>query len=203
MPTPRGFSQAATSFFGSWCQGIHPVPIMNFTQQNTTKNKDARVHCTVLEQPPQTTSTTRRTPHPKAGRPVQTNQQPGPKTNHPTRALSQDPTVCQDRLTTPDLTAQDNKAKTVDVPPDRPTRRTHGTGTDPNCRSMDYQPQNPPRTASPTRRQPKLLRKEVIQPHLPVRLPCYDLVLIAGPTFDRSLPNGLGHGLRVLPTFMT
>ena len=32
-----------------------------------------------------------------------------------------------------------------------------------------------------------LLRKEVIQPHLPVRLPCYDLVLITNPTFDGSL----------------
>ena len=31
-----------------------------------------------------------------------------------------------------------------------------------------------------------LLRKEVIQPHLPVRLPCYDLVPIASPTFDGS-----------------
>jgi hypothetical protein len=33
-----------------------------------------------------------------------------------------------------------------------------------------------------------LLRKEVIQPHLPVRLPCYDFVPIASPTFDHSLP---------------
>src|SRR6266700_5039589 len=48
-----------------------------------------------------------------------------------------------------------------------------------------------------------LLRKEVIQPHLPVRLPCYDFVPIAGPTFDGSLPCGLGHRLRVLPTFVT
>jgi hypothetical protein len=48
-----------------------------------------------------------------------------------------------------------------------------------------------------------LLRKEVIQPHLPVRLPCYDFVPIASPTFDRSPPYGLGHGLRVLPTFVT
>ena len=31
-----------------------------------------------------------------------------------------------------------------------------------------------------------LLRKEVIQPHLPVRLPCYDFVPIANPTFDHS-----------------
>jgi hypothetical protein len=36
-----------------------------------------------------------------------------------------------------------------------------------------------------------LLRKEVIQPHLPVRLPCYDLVLITDPTFDSSLPQGV------------
>ena len=48
-----------------------------------------------------------------------------------------------------------------------------------------------------------LLRKEVIQPHLPVRLPCYDFVPIAGPTFDGSLPYGLGHRLRVLLTFVT
>ncbi len=37
-----------------------------------------------------------------------------------------------------------------------------------------------------------LLRKEVIQPHLPVRLPCYDFVPIASPTFDSSLPQGVG-----------
>ena len=48
-----------------------------------------------------------------------------------------------------------------------------------------------------------LLRKEVIQPHLPVRLPCYDFVPIADPTFDGSLPEGLGHRLRALPTFVT
>ena len=49
-----------------------------------------------------------------------------------------------------------------------------------------------------------LLRKEVIQPHLPVRLPCYDFVPIADPTFDSSLPDtGLGRRLRVLPTFVT
>ena len=57
--------------------------------------------------------------------------------------------------------------------------------------------------AGPLRQQKvKLLRKEVIQPHLPVRLPCYDFVPIANPTFDGSLTS-LGHRLRVLPTFMT
>ena len=32
-----------------------------------------------------------------------------------------------------------------------------------------------------------LLRKEVIQPHLPIRLPCYDLTPIIEPTFGHSL----------------
>src|SRR3954453_13239101 len=49
----------------------------------------------------------------------------------------------------------------------------------------------------------RLLRKEVIQPHLPVRLPCYDFVPIASPTFDDSPHKWLGHRLRVLPTFVT
>ncbi len=44
-----------------------------------------------------------------------------------------------------------------------------------------------------------LLRKEVIQPHLPVRLPCYDFVPIADPTFDSSLP----HGVRPLASGVT
>ncbi len=39
-----------------------------------------------------------------------------------------------------------------------------------------------------------LLRKEVIQPHLPVRLPCYDFVPIADPTFDSSLHKGWATG---------
>jgi len=42
----------------------------------------------------------------------------------------------------------------------------------------------------------------VIQPHLPVRLPCYDLALVTGLTFDGSLSEELGHRLRVLPTSM-
>ena len=37
----------------------------------------------------------------------------------------------------------------------------------------------------------ELPRKEVIQPHLPVRLPCYDFTPVTGPTFDGSLPKGV------------
>ena len=47
-----------------------------------------------------------------------------------------------------------------------------------------------------------LHRKEVIQPHLPIRLPCYDLTPIIEPTFDCCLRYRLAHRLRVFPTFM-
>ena len=49
-----------------------------------------------------------------------------------------------------------------------------------------------------------LPRKEVIQPHLPVRLPCYDFAPVTSLTLNSSLPDksGLGHWLRALPTSM-
>jgi hypothetical protein len=57
------------------------------------------------------------------------------------------------------------------------------------------------RRTAPCRAGPEgLPRKEVIQPHLPVRLPCYDFTPVTSPTFDGSLPEGLGHRLRVLLT---
>ena len=48
-----------------------------------------------------------------------------------------------------------------------------------------------------------LLRKEVIQPHLPIRLPCYDFTPIIGPPFGsvllavRLLTSGIAdsHGV--------
>ena|ERR1041385_474815 len=75
----------------------------------------------------------------------------------------------------------------VDVLPGEPVSRTaeaiDGTGA---CRSKSS----------------GIPRKEVIQPQLPLRLPCYDFTPIIDPTFDGSLPCGLGHRLRVLPTFV-
>src|SRR5690606_32939085 len=47
----------------------------------------------------------------------------------------------------------------------------------------------------------RLLRKEVIQPHLPVRLPCYDFVPIASPTFTHSLPQGVGPQIADMADF--
>ena len=45
----------------------------------------------------------------------------------------------------------------------------------------------------------ELPRKEVIQPHLPVRLPCYDFTPITSPTFDGSLPEGWVTGFGCYP----
>ncbi len=47
-----------------------------------------------------------------------------------------------------------------------------------------------------------LPRKEVIQPHLPVRLPCYDFTPITDPTLDACLACALARRLQVLPTFV-
>ena len=70
LPAPRGLSQAPTSFFGSWYQGIHRVLLKtwhNKKHYNTQRNPppsekghprrdigssryiDARVHCAVLK----------------------------------------------------------------------------------------------------------------------------------------------------------
>ncbi len=41
-----------------------------------------------------------------------------------------------------------------------------------------------------------LLRKEVIQPHLPIRLPCYDFTPVTAPAFDSLSPASGVNGFR-------
>ena len=48
----------------------------------------------------------------------------------------------------------------------------------------------------------KLLRKEVIQPQVPLRLPCYDFTPITDHTFGACLPCGLAQRLLVQPAFV-
>ena len=47
-----------------------------------------------------------------------------------------------------------------------------------------------------------ILRKEVIQPQVPLRLPCYDFTPVADPTVVRCPLERLAHGRRVEPTPM-
>ena len=49
---------------------------------------------------------------------------------------------------------------------------------------------------------PRFLRKEVIQPQVPLRLPCYDFTPVAEPTVVACFPCGLAQRLRVNPTPM-
>ena len=52
------------------------------------------------------------------------------------------------------------------------------------------------------RRPRRFSRKEVIQPHLPIRLPCYDFTPITDHTLGASLPCGLVWRLLVQPAFV-
>jgi hypothetical protein len=137
-----------------------------------TKNSDARVHYADLKQHTQRhqpTTTHQPTPHNTTrGRQAGGSDAaaPGHQRHHPTRARCLRTQQCApSHLTT--------TRKFVDVPP--MSHRTQHT--------------RPHGVALGSGTSYRLLRKEVIQPHLPVRLPCYDFVLIAGPTFDRSPPQ--------------
>ncbi len=54
----------------------------------------------------------------------------------------------------------------------------------------------------PVRAWRSILRKEVIQPQVPLRLPCYDFTPVADPTVVGCLHCWLAHRLRVEPTPM-
>ena len=103
-----------------------------------------------------------------------------PKGSHP-----QDRTACPIR-----------RSPSARVPSRDPRRRRDVGGRNSqrstwSFRDIDTRTGTEPRSRT-SRRCQMLLRKEVIQPHLPVRLPCYDFTPIAGPTFGSSLQR-LGH----------
>lgn len=162
----------------------HTPPKKRGARDTTLTNKDARIHYTILKQHTPTNPTTH---HTASG-----NQQ----------AQDNPQTTCLRVLSEPRQCAMTTPPHSEIQPP---THHTHSAASN-NGGLFDVSPMNthPPQPPSGHARECcVLLRKEVIQPHLPVRLPCYDFVPIADPTFDSSLPEGLGHRLRVLPTFMT
>ena len=100
LPTPRGLSQAPTSFFGSWCQGIHRVPLITwqlqmmlastvqFSKYGRSRHLDRRVprlaHSLEIQCEQCVTEAVRRDVGPVQGR---TKERPFP----------QDPTACSAR----------------------------------------------------------------------------------------------------------
>ena len=173
LPAPRGLSQVTTSFIGSWCLGIHRLPLVACCYY-----KDARVHCEVLNIRAGARSTGRLAdgagPHRRSGRTTETS---GPNSVPRSRRPSRDVPLLREAGCTDsrEPTRLNGQCSTFRCLLDRArSARNRGTWT-----------------GRPVMR---LLRKEVIQPHLPVRLPCYDLVLIASPPFDGSLHKGWATG---------
>jgi hypothetical protein len=60
LTAPPGLSRPPTSFIGSWCQGIHRLPLKTYLQY--AENKDARVHYAHLNKQPTHTHTRNTSP---------------------------------------------------------------------------------------------------------------------------------------------
>jgi hypothetical protein len=209
LTAPRGLSRPPTSFIGSWCLGIHRAPLLTWPQMlastvqfsnNNRKYQRSADACPNF-----------------SGwfiRPVETGGPRGDKPQPPPPRLATGVGVHSLR------TQQRARQATRWSDPFHAPRRKQYWGRPPEatCRIVNVPPlsttqetnvpgvaclDDPPSTLWWSVERLVLLRKEVIQPHLPVRLPCYDFVPIAGPTFDGSPSCELGHRLRVLPTFVT
>jgi hypothetical protein len=168
----------------------HPPCALN----NLATTDDARVHCAVLKiRPAPATPRTRSAAgeqrpgrgHQPRGRSLRTQQRARPA-QPPGLAFHTAAQPHPGSTSQPGQPPRPNNQRSTNEQPPEDIRPGRGSGRHPDIGGRQV-----------------LLRKEVIQPHLPVRLPCYDFVPIAGPTFDGSLPDGLGHRLRVLPTFVT
>jgi hypothetical protein len=195
-----------------------PCALKNLPQ----KTKDARVHYAVLKLRTEPATTTRRLPRARPTQTTRKTPGHGPNTRRFTAAAAQRATTPTTRIGARSLRTQQRARpapphQRFPTPNPRPapginpktaprTREysRHAQQHQPTSRRSTHEqpPRNTrpssgpePGTTNPTgaaHRASMLLRKEVIQPHLPVRLPCYDFVPIASPTFDDSLPQGVG-----------
>jgi hypothetical protein len=148
------------------------------TRRHTVDAKDARVHYPVHKKPAHQAGPT---PPPQREHPGQDHQ--GGLEKPASRLIPQDSTACHDPSHPPHIRfhthqqagqvvlrhREDSQSHSSTIPLVNTTSANHTDGGCAGC---------------------VLLRKEVIQPHLPVRLPCYDFVPIASPTFDGSFHKG-------------
>ena len=140
----------------------------NKTKQNT-KNSTEQI-CSQPLYKSQTTHHTQPTPTTTAGR---LRRHPPHKMADAHTVLNVNPTVCSS------ITTFMPNPKTHPHPPPHTQGSKH-------MRAQENNPTQPNRPCRTVPHKTGLPRKEVIQPHLPVRLPCYDFVPIANPTFDHS-----------------
>jgi hypothetical protein len=113
------------------------------------------------------------------------------KTNHTTTTTTQAASHSRPKKTTPTTTPNPNPIKKGQKKGKNAVVTQGPVSSGPNSapkriKTSTPQPPTTPHTTCAQEIYRWLLRKEVIQPHLPVRLPCYDFVLIASPTFDHS-----------------
>ena len=112
--------------------------------------------------------------------PPHTQGHPPPADHHDHNSPSSPPQrarlLCQHQTSQP---PRENKPTRHSRPPSSSARAS------PQPAQTHQQPEQDQNSQEATPTQ-SILRKEVIQPHLPVRLPCYDFVPITSPTFDRS-----------------
>ena len=87
LSTPRGLSQIPTSFFGSWCQGIHRVPLKTWPQR-CSRPLCSSQHTTGAPPNPRSSAASSNGAHtPEGGHPHPREGVWGP--------ILQDPTTCQ------------------------------------------------------------------------------------------------------------
>ena len=168
LTAPRGLSWPPTSFIGSWCQGIHRAPLKTWPQMLASTVQFSNNDQPPITPPLQASSlgpASRRTDLTAVPSDTQQRARHDPSIHHRFHAEA----VLAKRPQRP--------CRIVNVPPMSNQHRTFADvlASGPGEAGLEV-----------------LLRKEVIQPHLPVRLPCYDFVPIASPTFDSSLPQGVG-----------
>jgi hypothetical protein len=96
------------------------------------------------------------------------------KTGTPARPVSQNSTACVLGTEAPGVSS-----RSVDIPGTQVPRVLPATELEAQ-RAAGRRP-----VVAPVKELP---RKEVIQPQLPLRLPCYDFTPITSPTFDGCLP---------------
>ena len=179
---------------------LHSLPNTNTQQkqQRHTLQKQTPTHdqphptnkrgaqgqqCGRCSRPLSRNQTTRDPPGPTATQPGHRVLMPQNPNSVPENHTHQRPTRV------PHPTRERARAVLADRPP------TRGSFVDDSTiRTPPWPTEQTPVPASPTGGGCVLLRKEVIQPHLPVRLPCYDFVPIASPTFDHSLHKGWAVG---------
>ena len=211
LEAPRGLSHPQTSFIGTVCQGIHHTPFRaahapknpndSFKRQTTNHHTVKNDHKTIdLETRLQKRAWRNRdkandditSSH--CSRPLSSSQ----TTTHPdrTRPAAHRPTAS--RQGHPENRTRPSRGWRSGNPKAYPHRSPPAPKDPRSQRSLPHQhahanPETIPgawATRRTTNHRPeKLRRKEVIQPHLPVRLPCYDLVPITSLTLDGSIPR--------------